>query len=109
MIPPRDLPFPQPVSIHYEERNGLVRIFTDLEFRAHPQLPLYLSQTLSHWFHEHPQFCLRDVVPINRGGDMVELHAWYDLRVFPAPSNGQTEVSSRDGGEPAGARGPPLS
>jgi hypothetical protein len=104
MIRQQDMLFQQ-VSIHYEERSGWVRIFTEAEFHSHSQLPLYLSETLSHWFRQHPQLCLRDLVPINRGGDTVELHAWYDLHVFPAPSGGQTEVSSRDGGEVASARG----
>jgi hypothetical protein len=91
---PQDLLF-QEVSIHFEERNGWVRIFTDAEFRAHPQLPLFLSGTLTQWFRERPQLCLRCVVPIGKGGDTVELHAWYDLNLFPAPSSGQATAPSR--------------
>jgi hypothetical protein len=94
MILPQDLLF-QEVSIHYEERSGWVRIFTDAEFRAHPQLPVYLSGTLSHWFRERPQLCLRYIVPIIKGGDTVELHAWYDFNVFPAPSGEQATTPSR--------------
>jgi hypothetical protein len=55
-------------------------------------LPLFLSGTLSHWFRERPQHRPRCIVPISKGGDTVELHAWYGLQVSPAPSVGQAKV-----------------
>jgi hypothetical protein len=81
----------QEVKVHYEDRNGWVRIFTDPEFFSYPQLPVCLSGTLTHWFKERPQFHLRCLLPICRGGDTVELHAWYDLHVFPSPGQVQSD------------------
>ena len=94
LILPQDL-LCQEVSIHYEERSGWVRIYTDAEFHPHPLLPLYLAGTLTQWFHDRPQFRVRCVVPMDREGNTVELHAWFDLHVFPTPSNGRTPTPSR--------------
>ncbi len=47
-------------------------------------LPVFLSQALTDWFRKRPQFYLRCVIPVQRDGDTVELHAWYDAHVFAA-------------------------
>jgi hypothetical protein len=47
-------------------------------------LPVYLSQSLSEWFRQRPHLHMRCVVPIQRDGNTVELHAWYDAHLFPA-------------------------
>jgi hypothetical protein len=94
LILPQDL-LCQEVSIHFEERSGWVRIYTDAEFRGHPMLPVYLSGTLTQWFRDRPHLRMRCVAPINKGGDTVELHAWFDLQVFPAPPNGRVPAPSR--------------
>jgi hypothetical protein len=91
---PQDVLF-QEVNIHFEERNGWLRVYTDAEFHAHPLLPSYLSYTLTQWFRERPQYHLRCVAPIDKGGDTVELHAWFDMHVFAAPSNGRAPAPSR--------------
>jgi len=46
--------------------------------------PVFLSQALSDWFRQRPHLHLRCVVPIQRDGDTVELHALYDAHLFPA-------------------------
>ena len=43
---------------------------------------------------------LRCVVPIQREGDTVELHAWYDAHLFPAVQGPRPE-GKPGGGEPA--------
>jgi hypothetical protein len=87
---PQDALFEE-VQVHYQSMDGWVRIFADPEALAHPQLPLYLSGTLTHFFRLNPQLHLRCVVPISKGGDTVELHAWYDRHVF-APIQAPTEA-----------------
>jgi hypothetical protein len=44
---------------------------------------VFLSHTLAEWFRPRPQLRLTCVVPINRDGTTVELHAWYECHVFP--------------------------
>jgi hypothetical protein len=46
-------------------------------------LPVYLSQALSGWFRQRPQLRMRCVVPVQRDGNTVEPHAWYEARLFP--------------------------
>jgi hypothetical protein len=69
-------------NVHQEDMGGWVRIFAD---RPAPtdDLPYFLSGALADWFRERPQFRLRFVVPIQRAGDTVELHAWYEVHVLP--------------------------
>lgn len=49
-------------------------------------LAVYLSHHLTGWFRANPHLRIRCVVPINRDGDTVELHAWYDQVHFPDKS-----------------------
>jgi hypothetical protein len=46
-------------------------------------LPVYPSQALSAWFRQRPQVRMRYVVPVQRDGNTVELHAWYEAHLFP--------------------------
>lgn len=46
--------------------------------------PVFLSQALSEWFRHWPHLRMRCVVPVQRDGNTVELHAWYDAHLFPA-------------------------
>ena len=71
-------------NIHQEEMGGWVRVFTDQQATVPGDLAVYLSQTLSDWFRQRPELRMRCVVPIQRDGDTVELHAWYDAHLFPA-------------------------
>jgi hypothetical protein len=48
-------------------------------------LPLILSQCAAEWFRKRPNLRLRFIVPIQKDGDTVELHAWFDAHVFPPP------------------------
>jgi hypothetical protein len=52
-----------------------------------PDLPLFLSQALTDWFRARPNLRLRCVMPVDRDGNTVELHAWYDAHLF-APLEG---------------------
>lgn len=82
---PQDLLF-QDVPVLYQDRQGWVRFSTEPRFLAHPELPVILCGTLTRWFRENSQFHLRCVLPFNKGGNTVELHAWYDLHAFPPPA-----------------------
>jgi hypothetical protein len=50
------------------------------------EVPLYLARRLAHWLRDHPERRLLCVVPIQKDGTTVELHAWYDQHVFPDKS-----------------------
>jgi hypothetical protein len=59
-------------------------------------LALYLSQSLSDWFRHKPQLHMRCVVPVQRDGNTVELHAWYDAHLFPPLQGPQPESKQHD-------------
>ena len=57
---------------------------------------VYLSQALSDWFRQRPHLRMRCVVPVQRDGNTVELHAWYDAHVFQ-PLQGPKPASRSQG------------
>jgi hypothetical protein len=69
--------------ISQHDMGGWVRVCAS-KANLPDDLPVYLSQTLSEWFRQRPHLHLRFVVPIQRDGDTVKLHAWYDVHLFPA-------------------------
>jgi hypothetical protein len=71
-------------EIGYHDMGGWVRICAGKQ-NLPEDLPVYLSKVLTEFFRKQPQLLLRCVVPIQRDGDTVELHAWYDSHVFPPP------------------------
>ena len=71
-------------DIHQDDMGGWVRVFSEKVATVPDDLPVFLSQALSDWFRQRPDLRMRCVVPIQRDGDTVELHAWYDAHVFPA-------------------------
>jgi hypothetical protein len=79
------------VNVHQQDMGGFVRIFTDPLSAVPDELPVWLSHALTEWFRQRPQLRMRCVLAVTRGGDTVELHAWYDLHVFPDVS-GQKPV-----------------
>jgi len=70
-------------EIHQEDRGGWLRVHTPLRDNVPDNLPVFLSETLIDWFRERPQAQLRSVTPINKDGNTVELHAFYELRAIP--------------------------
>jgi hypothetical protein len=71
------------VNVHQQDMGGWVRVFTEPLASIPDELHVWLSHALTEWFRQRPQLRLRCVLPVTRGGDTVELHAWYDLQVFP--------------------------
>jgi hypothetical protein len=70
------------VDVHTQDMGGWVRVFTD-PGRLSDELPLYLSHALTEWFRQRPQLRVRFAVPVSKDGETVELHAWYDMVLFP--------------------------
>ena len=70
-------------NVHQTDMGGWVRVFTDPATEVPRDLAVYLSDALTEWFRQRPQLRLRTVLPVTRDGTTVELHAWYDLGVFP--------------------------
>lgn len=71
-------------NLHQDDMGGWVRVFADKVASVPDDLPVFLSQALSEWFRQRPQLRMRCVVPVQRDGNTVELHAWYDAHLFPA-------------------------
>jgi hypothetical protein len=68
-------------NVSQQDMCGWVRIFTTSP-DVPAELALYLSHALTAWFRDHTDLRLRCVAPVQRGGDTVELHAWYDQHSF---------------------------
>ena len=66
-------------EINVEDHNGFLRVFMG---RGEPtgELAKFLSATLANWMKANPEQRILAVVPINRDGDTVELHAWFESR-----------------------------
>jgi hypothetical protein len=76
------------LKIAQRDMGGWVRVWLD-SGEPSEKLPVFLSHALTDWFRQHPQYHMRTVVPIQRDGDTVELHAWFDVGVVPDLTGGQ--------------------
>ena len=74
----RDIRF----EIAAQDMGGWVRVFLA---RGEPtgEVARFLSHNLTEWMRKRPQYRIRHIVPITSGGDTSELHAWYELCLFP--------------------------
>jgi hypothetical protein len=71
-------------EIGQADMGGWVRVFPGKAADNVPEdLAVYLSQTLAEWFRQRPHLHMKCVIPINRDGTTVELHAWYELHLLP--------------------------
>ena len=77
------------VPVHAEDMGGWVRVFTDKLGPLPDAFPLFLSASLADWFRQRPQLRLRTIVPITKDGTTMELHAWFDMHVFPGRPQAQ--------------------
>ena len=83
-------------EIAQEDMGGWVKISAGRQDLP-DDLPRFLSQALADWFRQRPRLRMRCIVPIQRDGDTVELHAWYEAHIFP-PSPGAPRPSGHGGG-----------
>jgi hypothetical protein len=90
MNPPQDA-VPQQVTVRHIDMGGWLRFFADPQSSGHPDLAAYLSYTATQWFRSRPQFRLRFIVPVCKGGNTAELHVWYEQQLFPDVSGVQTQ------------------
>jgi hypothetical protein len=70
-------------KINSDDQGGWVRVFLERHPSPPDDLPLYLAHGLADWLRNHAQVHLTCVVPIQKDGDTVELHAWYEQHLFP--------------------------
>jgi hypothetical protein len=82
------------INIHQQDLGGWVRVFPDQSALLAEDLHVYLSHALTEWFRQRPQLRMRCVTGLVRDGNTVELHAWYDLQVFPDLSQQKPEQPS---------------
>jgi hypothetical protein len=76
-------------EINQADMGGWVRICAAKpEDCPRDDLAVYLSQSLAEWLRLKPHLRLKCVVPIDRDGSTVELHAWYEVHLLPATSLG---------------------
>ena len=70
------------IDIGVHDMGGWVRVMADNAPAAGTDLGVYLSHRLSEWLRQNAHLHLLCVVPIDRDGNTVELHAWYGQRLF---------------------------
>jgi hypothetical protein len=68
-------------EIGQHDMGGWLRVFVG-HGEAPADLHLYLSHALTGFFRKNAHLRVRFVVPIQKDGDTVELHAWYDQVQF---------------------------
>lgn len=83
MTTPREAASDQ-VNIHHLDMGGWVRFYVDQDVIARPDLAVYLSYAMTEWFRQRKELGLCHLLPVTRGGNTIELHAWYAQRLFPA-------------------------
>ena len=79
------------VVLVWTDMGGWVRIHTAENSHLPHDIGVYLSSYLAEFFRTQPDKHMRCVVPIQKDGDTVELHAWYEQHIFPAKSGPQPE------------------
>ena len=86
-------------EIVQEDMGGWVRVFLG---RGEPtgEVAKFLSHGLTDWMRKRPHLPVRFTFPINRDGDTVELHAWYNQTLVPDTS--PMAVPKSDGSENSG-------
>jgi hypothetical protein len=70
-------------EIGQTDMGGWVRIVAGRQHLP-DDLPVYLSDVLADWFRQRPHLRMQCVVPIQKDGNTIELHAWYESHLFPA-------------------------
>lgn len=84
-------------EIAREDMGGWLRVYLG---RGEPigEVARFLSHSLTEWMRERPHLRVRLIVPINRDGDTVELHAWYDQLLFPdlSPMSGPKSGGTKE-------------
>jgi hypothetical protein len=70
-------------EIYQHDMGGWVRIYIDATAAVPENVASFLSLSLTDWFRKRPHLRMRNVLPVTRNGETVELHAWYDQQVFP--------------------------
>jgi hypothetical protein len=60
------------------DMGGWTRTVAEYTEPAPPEMAVYLSHHMTAWYRKNPHLKIRCVVPVNRDGNTVELHAWYD-------------------------------
>jgi hypothetical protein len=90
---PQDAVF-QRIQVHHVDVGGWLRFFTDADSTDHPDLAFYLSYAVTQWFRANPHYRLRFILPINKSGNTVEMHAWYEQHLFADRSGIHSENGS---------------
>jgi hypothetical protein len=89
-------------QIVQHDMGGWVRVCLSKGETTAIELALFLSHSLTEWMRKRPQFRVRNIVPIQIGGNTVELHAWYDQVHFPDLSPMLERKAIDDDGHPVG-------
>ena len=65
------------------DMGGWVRVIASDSPGTPDDLGVYLSHRLAIWVRQNPHLKLFSIVAINKDGNTVELHGWYEQHIFP--------------------------
>jgi hypothetical protein len=72
-------------EIDVTDMGGWIRVYpSKAEYAYREDFGVYLSRTMVDWFRQRPQLRVKCIVPINREGSTVELHAWFEVHLLPS-------------------------
>jgi hypothetical protein len=79
------------IDIGIQDMGGWVQVRLSRNYDLPDDIHIGLSAALTHWCRANPQHRVRFVVPIQRDGNTIALHAWYDTVLFPDTSGARLE------------------
>ena len=78
-------------NIRCEDMGGWLRVYAEPPIPPASDLALHLSQALTAWLSDRRHLHLCQVIPMNRGGNTVDLHCWCGIHTFPAVQGPEPE------------------
>lgn len=69
------------------DMGGWVRVAADGTPANPKDLAAYLSHVLAQWLRQNPHLRLISVAAVDRNGETVEMHGWFEQHRFPDKSS----------------------
>jgi hypothetical protein len=79
------------IDIGIQDMGGWVQVRLSRNYDLPEDIHVGLSAALAQWFRQNPHKRLRFAVPIQRDGNTIALHAWYDVVLLPDASGAKLE------------------
>jgi hypothetical protein len=78
-------------GIGVQDMGGWVQVLLSRDYDLPEDIHVLMSTALAQWFRGKPHLRLRFAMPIQRDGNTVAIHGWYDAVLFPDLSGTELE------------------